>query len=285
MPQTIASQDRMRRKEFSCDRTPGVAPSPSTHHISLAGTLLESDCRYFEFGAKVRSLDHAKLVHMPGLEELAAGCVVQRIAMLELPDDLDAWIGDVERRVRELGARRPRLYLQTRFLALELALERRGYRRREEFGWLSTTVPAAARSSVLLRPLESEADWRAKVSLHAACGVGPDGHVATPEKWVELERRKAEHGELKPYLIEQANEICGALALINCGELLRLKNLAVHPAHRGRGVGRQAIRQVFETARRHGKSAVGCFAIARGAGAVLYEHCGFEIVNFQTEWT
>ena len=45
----------------------------------LALAIVESDRRYFEMGAQTRQLSMGQLCWMPGLNELAASCVVSTI--------------------------------------------------------------------------------------------------------------------------------------------------------------------------------------------------------------
>jgi GNAT superfamily N-acetyltransferase len=246
--------------------------------------LLESDARYFECAAEVQDLDGASLARMPGLEHVAAACVVHRVEPAGLPDDAEAWLDGIERRLGEIGCPRPRVYLQRAVPVLERALRRRGYRPRDELAMLAAAPGSARPGGVSLCPIRTEEEWRAKLALHAACPLGPDGHDTAAEEWVEMERRKSETGALEPYLIAAGDAACGTLAVMECGALVRLKNIVMDPSRRRRGIAAQAIRCVLAMAAERGKLAVGCFAIAGEAGERLYRRCGFRRAGRQTEW-
>ncbi len=258
---------------------------------ALARDLVESDARYFEGGALVEDLGGALLARLPGFESAAAGCVVHRVDTARLPRDLDGWLEGVEGRLAAIGCPSPRLYFADPFPALEAALAQRGYEPRLEIGF--ATPPGADTSGdVVLVPVEGARAWAAKLALHREVGRGPDGHDTDAEVWVELERRKAAAGTLQPCLLVASARrgdgaparLLGAVALAPCGELLRLKNLVVHPAHRRQGVATAAIALGAHAAKALGKRALGCFAVAGGAGEVLYQRRGLVEVVRQTEW-
>ncbi|MGH9368994.1 MAG: GNAT family N-acetyltransferase [Thermoanaerobaculia bacterium] len=254
---------------------------------ALARELLESDCRYFECGARVEQLAGAALAWMEGLEGHAAGCVVQRIDASAVSLEPDRWLETIENHLVRRGASRARLYLQQRIPGLEAALLGRGYRPREEVGFLRLTavVPTAAGAvAASIHPVEGASGWSTKLALHRQCPERPDGHESVAEEWVELEKRKTAAGYMQAFLIRVGGAVVGAVAAAPQGELLRVKNLVVHPAYRGRGVARQAVGRLWALAADSGKRALGCFALAGEASETLYRRCGFQAVTRQTEW-
>jgi GNAT superfamily N-acetyltransferase len=138
-------------------------------------------------------------------------------------------------------------------------------------------------------PIEGDRAWEAKLALHRAARAGPDGHDTPPEAWVELERRKAEAGAFRPYLLvpgarRAPEHALGAVAYAPCGRLLRLKNLVVHPDHRRRGVGTAAVALGAQLAKSLGERTLGVFAIAGDIGERLYRRRGLQEIVRQTEW-
>jgi hypothetical protein len=256
---------------------------------ALGRDLIESDAQYFEGGALVEDLGGAMLAHLPGLESIAAGCVVHRIDPARLPENLDGWLECVEGRVAAVGCRRPRLYLADPFPALEAVLARRGYEPRIEIGF-ATVFRGDASGEVALAPVEGERGWEAKLKLHRESGSPPDGHETDADAWVELERRKAAAGAFQPYLLvssDSRNPLArplGAVAFAPCGDLLRLKNLVVHPARRRQAVGTAAVALGARMAKSLGKQVLACFAVAGGTGELLYRRRGLVEIVHQTEW-
>ena len=258
---------------------------PTTHEVSLAEELLESDSRYFESGAVLETLPGAAIARMPGLEALAAACVVHRVRPPDLSPPLGEWLERTEGRLAKVGCPRARLYLQADVPALVAALAERGYAPSREIGFLRRCPPEPVPlGDCRFDPVVTEADWDAKVQLHRACAVGPDGHTSRAEEWVELEYRKAAAGYMTPYLARLDGAVCGAVSVAESPHLARLKNIVVHPTFRRRGVGAQGVRHLLRVGQSRGKRAVGVFGIEGAPGALLYRSCGFHEVTAQTEW-
>ena len=262
--------------------------SASVASIELARDLLESDVRYFEWGANVEDLDGASLAWMPGLQGMPAGCVVQltdpiRIAT-RTPGGLDAWLGALERRLERLGCPRLRLYLQIRDDTAEETLACRGYASRIERGMVYTAPPPAAPSGIALHRIESEADWAAKAELHAACPVGADGYAVSATEWTILERRKAEAGTLEFFLLVMDGRVCGSIGFAPCTAIARLKNVIVHPAYRRQHVASRGLQLLCRLAADRGKRGLGAFVIVGEPHEDLYARCGFRPVTEQIEW-
>jgi GNAT superfamily N-acetyltransferase len=248
------------------------------------GDLLESDRRYFEADAESISIEAATIARLRGAESLAAGCVVQRVAVAKLPERADGWVAEVEARLRSLGSPRSRIYLDQTAHGLEAALARRGYLSRVEIGFIRTGAPAQPKPSVELVPADDDHGWSARRKIMERCRLGPDGHEADPDLWVEMERRKSRAGYLRPYLISADGRIVGAACVATCGSLLRLKNLFVDPDCRRRGVATGAAIGAARLAAQESRVATGCFAVAGGPGVSVYTSAGFGEVTRQTEW-
>lgn len=250
--------------------------------------LLESDAVYFESDAECLHFDGGCIARMSGMESLAAGCVVQRIDAAAIGDKATDWLGDVEHRVAELGSPKARLYLQEEAPVLERSLVARGYRRADEIALLmqpdSETAAGARDERVTLLPIEDETAWAAKLDIHRLIERGPDGHYSLADKWVELERRKSDQGYMKPYLICEDDSPAGAVNVAVWGNIVRLKNLVVHPGYRRRGIGRRAAARWAQLAAEHGKPAAGCFALEDSHALLMYQGAGFRPASRQTEW-
>jgi len=258
-------------------RAPVEAPP-----LSLVDALLESDAAYFDWGATCEPLEGAVLSYMPGLAGTAAGCVVHRIAPNAIGNP-DTWIRHMEGAFARAGGARPRLYTQTSVPQLERALTAHGYRPREEIGMICLT-PERGTSAVRLLRVSTDAGWDAKRALHGASGRGPDGHDTAAAAWVDLERRKCEQGDMAVYLVASPEgEICATVAFAVVGGLLRMKNLVVSSAWRGRGVGSATVRAAHDMAAELGLP-IGCFALAGEQAASIYAKSGMEIVASQMEW-
>ena len=247
--------------------------------------LLESDARYFELAAGIETLGLGDLVYMPGLERLAAGCVIQRVRTEDGTSDLEEWVRTVQRRIGECDGACPRFYLQTPFSQLEDALRRCGYKCKNEIALLNFSPAEHDENDVYLHLVDGDADWAAKRTLHAAAGTGPDGHENAPGLWVDLEHRKSDAGGLELFLVMHGNDVIGALGLMEAGSILRLKNLVIHPDYRGSGFGAKAVQAGCVAAARRGFAVVGAFALDEQGTLAFYDSCGFRPVAAQTEWT
>ena len=249
-----------------------------------ARDLLESDRRYFEADAEIFHVPGAVIVALRGAESLGAGCVVQRIDAGRIGADAEAWLADVEGRLRALRSPRARLYLDAPHAPLERALERRGYRPRVEFGFVRAAGVSASEIEIELLPAENESSWSARRLLMHRVELGPDGHSIDPELWIAMERRKHRAGYMRPYLIRRGGEIVAAVCTAACGSLLRMKNLVVAPAHRRRGIATATAVRFARLAAEEGFAATGCFALDGEAGLVVYPRAGYRLLARQTEW-
>ena len=225
----------------------------------------------------------ACLAYLPGLERLAAGCVIQRVKAEEAGCDFEGFIDAFLRRVDALDGAGPRLYLQAAHPSMEGALRNRGFKYQTEIGLLNDTPEEHDEIKVRLHPVTSDLDWTAKRALHSAGGTGLDGHENAPGLWADLEQRNSEAGGLELNLIKQGDDIVGALGLMAEKSILRLKNLVIHPDYRGSGFGAQAVHAGCAEAVRRGYPAVGAFALEQQGTLAFYESCGFRPIAAQTE--
>lgn len=257
--------------------------------VTTARELLESECRYFESGAIVEDWDGAVMARMEGLEDLAVGCIVQRVEPSRISGPPGSWLAMAERKLKRIGCAWARFYLNQPSPSLEGAFLQRGYRARKETGLVLLLTAGARQDSavvpeVSLHPVERESDWLLKLELHRTSRERPDGHEASAERWIELERRKVEAGYMRPFLLKREDDVCGAFSLAPGHSMTRLKNLFVHAAFRRAGVGRQAIRLLGKLAEESGLAAIGSFALVGGPGESMHRRAGFEPVVEQTEW-
>ncbi len=246
--------------------------------------LLESDRRYFEAGAEVIPVPHAVIAVLRGAESLASGCVVQRIDAAGAAADPEAWLGEIEDRLRALGSPRARLYLDSPHALLERALERRGYRSRVEHGLARAAGATAGGAEVEFLTAEDESGWSARREVMRRAGSGPDGHPTDPDKWVAMERRRHAAGFMRAYLIRRDGKVVGVIGAAPCGSLLRMKNLVIDPAHRRQGAATAAAVRFAALAEEGGLSAAGCFALDGEPGLAIYPSAGYRVVVRQIEW-
>lgn len=263
-----------------------VPPSIAPDLEPFARSLLESDRLYFEAAAQICTYPGGSIAAMPNLAHIAAGCVAHRIIAEDIAEP-QQWLAELETRLKHFGCTAPRIYLDNDAPALETALKSRGYLPQVEVGLLDTALLRQNLSeipSISLRPVLTEQDWQQKIYLHRAVQVGPDGHVTDAEEWVSLERRKCEAGSLRVYLVCRDGEVCGTVGAMEVGDLLRLKNLVIHPEWRRHGIGQAAVEALRREAVCLEKVAFGCFALLNGAGQRLYERAGLTIATQQVEW-
>ncbi len=265
---------------------PNTILKANTARSSLISDLMKSDSEYFEAGAEITSLPGVVLVRLEGLESLAAACLAHRIDPTSVPSDVEGWLDDIEFKLFSWGARQVRIYLQQPVSRIESVFESRGYRRREEIAVLKDANSRNEFSlSVTLRRIENEEDWGKKVALHRMMEMGPDGHIATSEMWVEMERRRIDAGYMNPYLITIGDEIVGTVSAARRRKILRVKNLFVAPEFRRRKIATATIVRFAKIAATQGLAAAGAFVVSDEPAVNLYKDAGFDFVARQTEWT
>jgi len=253
----------------------------------LLEELLESDTAYFRAAAECEQVQGFQISHMPGLETLAAACVVHRISKQD-NGDLAQCLQAVEQRILALACHHARFYQQYPDDELEDWFRKNGYRPAREIALLNTyDAPGFHKpndSSIQLRPVRTEHDWTLKLSLHQEIQNGPDGHASRAEKWLEMERKKCDAGYMEPFLIFREDMACGAVNYAPGPRLGRLKNIVIHPRWRRNDLGAQAARLIARIARERGMTAAGCFALEDGQALNMYKKAGYAPAILQTEW-
>jgi ribosomal protein S18 acetylase RimI-like enzyme len=249
-----------------------------------AAALLESDRRYFEAGADVLAFRGASIAVLRGAESLAAGCVAQRIDVACASAAPDSWLAELEGRFRDLGASRVRLYLEGAHRTLDEALARRGYRRRVEHGFVRGSRGPAENPGVELVAADDDDGWSVRRGLVRRSGTVPDGLLADPDLWIDMERRRTRAGYMQPYLVRRGGDVVAAACAASAGPLLRIKNVIVDPAHRRRGVAIALAVRFSALAAEQGFAAAGCFAIEGEPGMGIYGRAGYSNVTSQLEW-
>lgn len=255
---------------------------------NLRDLLLESDRRYFEAGAIRIPIEGAEIVYLKGLESLAAGCVIQQLQPTHIHRSWTHWLTAVEGRLRSLGMAACRLYTDELPLEFEAVLTAQGYHPQIEVGLVSAMLtpdtPGSIPADITLSSVQTRADWQQKLEIHLAATQGPDGHVNDPYDWLAMERQKCRIGAMKSYLIHSQGNLCGTVGTMDMGNLLRLKNLVIHPDWRQQGIGVKTVEAVKRLAVTLGRQRMGCFALAGGVGERTYRKANLHAITQQTEW-
>ena len=248
---------------------------------SLFERAAATDVAYFEMGAVVEKLPGAVLAWLPGLTGLAAGAVAQRVegeAALQLGS---GWLPEIERAFEVVGAPLARIYLDAESPVAGL-LRQAGYAMRPEL--IFAHAIDSSSGDLELGRVESDEDWARKIELHEEADRTPDGHPSTASKWVELERRKAAAG-LENYLAVIGGKVVGAIGAVHGDQILRFKNILIHPGHRRRGLGRAMLGALAALGRERGILEQAVFAVRGNAGERLYRACGMQPVGEMIEWS
>jgi GNAT superfamily N-acetyltransferase len=252
---------------------------------SIGTSLVDTDRRYFEFGASVVEMGGATVASMAGLEELAGACVVQRVDPQVVAADPQRWVATTTDHLRALGCSTARIYLMEPHTAIDEALTDAGFRARLEVGYASRTVITGVRSDVALAPIADERGWETKRKLHAGSEKAADGHRAPADDWVDLERRKCGATAMRAFLITVDGEVCGAVATIDGGSVLRGKNLFVHPHRWRQGIASAVMGVLSRLAQDEGKEAVGIFGVPGNVGDAVYRRLSMDPAVSQFEWS
>jgi hypothetical protein len=256
-----------------------------TARSPLAAGLIESDRRYFEFGADVVEIEGAVVACMAGLETLAGACVVQRVEPGRIAADADEWVGATTDHLRGIGCSVARIYLVEPDARFDEALARAGFVKRLEIGYAADAVVTTGRTDIVLRPVDGELGWEVKRKLHVGSETAADGHEAPSDDWVELERRKCATGDMAAFLVEVDGDVCGAVATLECPGMIRAKNLFVHPGRRREGIAGGVMGALSHEAAARGTEAVGIFGVPGNLGDAVYRRLGMEPVVSQFEWS
>jgi len=248
---------------------------------SLFERAVVTDALYFEMGAQVEQLPGAALAWMPGLTGLAAGAVVQRVDGATAATMGSGWVSRIEEALEAIGAPLARVYLDEGSPAGR-TLHQAGYGMRPELVFAHELD--ASPGEVELYRVDGDEDWQRKELLHREADRTPDGHPSSASDWIELERRKAAHG-LESYLALLDGEVIGAIGAIRGDNILRFKNILIHPDHRRRGLGRAMLGLLAAIGRESGILEQTVFAVRGNAGERLYRACGMKPVGTVAEWS
>lgn len=260
-----------------------TADKGTDHRLALA--LVESDRYYFEMAAETCPLSAGTLCLMPGLTELAASCVIQRLAGSpnRWPDR--NWIAEAEGVLRLRKIARARIYLDDRRPQTDELLGQHGYQSRGETGFLAPLGHPTPPAEIELRLVRHEDDWRRKLALHSEAMEGPDGYTNQADLWVEMERRKCATGEMQTYLVYRQDQMVGTVGAILHDGLLRLKNIVVVPRFRRQGIALAIVQQLWRMAEADFGRRLGVFGVTGGKGSSLYRRAGLYAVTEQYEWS
>jgi hypothetical protein len=243
--------------------------------------LLESDRRYFEMAAVVHPLSHGELAWMPGLTELAASCVIQRVEEPIGPD----WLDEAESALAQRHVRLARVYLEQVQPAGDSLLQQRGYVQRGEIGFLAPQGHPRPHRNARLCAVADDADWKQKLRFHERAMEGPDGYTNSADLWVEMERRKCETGQMRCFLVRRNRDVVAAVGAILEQGLVRLKNIVVAPESRRSGLGIATVHLLWTMAEETHGCRLGVFGVEGGQGGRLYQRAGLYQVTSQYEWS
>lgn len=80
-------------------------------------------------------------------------------------------------------------------------------------------------------------------------------------------------------LLDGSGTVCGYIALVDMGMLAFVMDVAVHPDHRGRGLGRGLLLAAIHALRQTGFGLLGLAVTAGNPATRLYDSLGFEVVQ------
>lgn len=249
---------------------------------SVFARAVDTERTYFELGAKTQPLPGAELAWMPGLTASPAAAVIHRVEPIKCAVKGTRWIAEAEEALVAVGAVMARIYVDVSDRELDPFLLGAGYIAREELVFVHS-LPEAP-SSVTLSEVTSDAHWRRKHSFHESLEGPPDGHSTEAAQWVELERRKCEHG-MSCYLAEIDGETVGAIGHVPGEGVLRIKNLVVHPAHRRRSIGSAMLSKIAAHGRDMGIEEQCLLAVRGEVGELLYRAVGMRVAGSLVEWS
>jgi ribosomal protein S18 acetylase RimI-like enzyme len=249
---------------------------------SLLARAIDTDRDYFELGAKLEDLPGAVLAWLPGLEAAAPGAVIQRVDPAIVAAQGEQWLVEAGRALSRVGAATARVYLEERHEPVDALFQSAGYVGREELIFAHSFD--APRPGLVVNRVESDADWDRKLRLHRFISTPPDGHPTSASDWVALERRKCEAG-MEAYLVERDGETVGAIGALRGDEVLRLKNIVVHPAYRRQGIGLGMLGHLGMIGASRGISDQVVFAVRGEIGELLYRAAGMREIGSIIEWS
>lgn len=243
-----------------------------------------SDRRYFSLVAEPEPVEGGVLFTSPTHADLPPGFVASVPGAACVPDPA-RWVGALEDRAVDAGARLLRAYLPEEPTPLATCLAGHGFTPRPEVGVVvppGTTVDAASGDEVA--PVESEADWADELALQRTIErAWCDGDIDAG-RWVALERAQSEGGRSTRLLVRHRGVAVASFGQVAGDPLRRPKSHVVHPAHRGRG--HTATAFAFVAAAGPGDDRpVGAIAVEGGAGHRSYARLGLRTAHRFVEWS
>ena len=260
---------------------------------SLAATaraidgLFDSERRYFAAGSINKRILNGTFSIVPGYSSLPSACLMHAVDGRRLPTDIGQWAQSLEEVFGKHGSRLCRLYVASEASPLQADLTASGYQSVKEVG-LYTRLKSHQHihwPDARLRPIDQAHDWQRKAELYVEAQKGPDGHNMQGRAYAELERIKCEAGYMRSYLYWHEGQPVAAVSLAISARYARMKNVLVHPEHRGQGIGLRLVHALFAEAVRNGATELGAFAAEGGVGHKLYHRCGLRDITYQIEWT
>lgn len=254
----------------------------SSRSAPALARALATERRYFEMAAQVRSLPGATLAWMPAHAGSPAAAVIHRADAAAIARLGSAWVEAAEQALAEAGIRLARIYLDGSDDKADALLRGAGYASRRELVFVASLANAEA--DFALVAVASETDWARKRALHEAADSSPDGHATTAEEWVAIERAKCAHG-MDCFLAERDGAAIGTVNAVWGENMLRFKNLVVHPAYRRTAVASALLAGLAAYGRQRGYGEQCALALAGEMGEKLYRALGMAEVGSQIEWS
>ena len=260
-----------------------LAPRSCADARSLFEDAADSDRLYFSLAARTEPLAGAELAWIPGLSHLPGAVVLQGICAASVARGGTAMLERVEQRLEALGTPIARLYLQDRSAAAEAILLEAGYHERHELIFAGE-AHAEPLDGLTLHAITTDSQWVRKKAFHEQTDERPDGHPCAASDWVEMERRKCAAGGMIAYYAEIGGEMVGVCGALPGARLTRVKNIAVHPAHRRRRIGSQMLALAARAVAGE-RLPICIYAVAGEAGELLYRAAGLVELGSVVEWS
>ena len=259
----------------------GADKSPEAQAMALA--LRDSDRHYFAAGADNTPTLGGVLSVIPALSSQAGACVFHSVEPTQAVTD--DWLSALARAFVAAGARRVRVYLQHTNADTRACLTRAGYRCVEEIGLAGRLAAGTDNARALTVHALTADDNRLYLNLLRAAAHTPDGHPMEHDAFAALEQTKVCAGYMQPYVHVRDGEAIALASLHQHNGFARIKNVLVHPQHRGKGIGVSLVTALVARAVEQGATCGCAFALADNSAARrMYHAQGFRPVYGQEEW-
>lgn len=249
---------------------------------SALSRALATERHYFDLAAQVRPLPGAVLAWIPAFAGSPAATVIHRADAAAIARLGTAWVDAVEQALADAGAGLARIYLDGPDAAADAVLRGAGFSSRRELVFVASLTDID--TDLALVAVASEKDWARKRALHEATHSNPDGHATAAEDWVAIERAKCAHG-MDCFLAERDGVAIGAVNAVWGENMLRFKNLVVHPTCRRSAVASALLARLAAYGRERGYGEQCALALAGETGEKLYRALGMAEVGSQVEWS